>query len=110
MNILVSVLAIGLFVYFIEVVLYKMFAHEKSLNIALFSGPLFNAALICWSLMWLLPAIHLILFSPYLVGVSHRAIAMEVFLACGALSTIPSSAFGLAVAFCRGGKSAASGT
>ncbi len=100
-NILVSALSISVLVYFIEVILYKVFAREKSLNIALFSGPLFNASLMCWTLIWLLPALHLVVFPPYLVGISHRAIAMNVFRVCVALSTIPSSTLALAVAFGR---------
>jgi tetratricopeptide (TPR) repeat protein len=96
-----------LIAYLLEVALY-LYATSRSLKkAALSAGPLFNSFMIAWFLMLLLPALQLAMYYHSLGAAIDDADALREFLSGFiALSTIPISAAGLAIALARSSRSA----
>ena len=93
----VSAWITGLVVFVINLFAFRLVSGKPLKAIVLTSSS--TALFSVWCLHWLLPAIELFWLSPSVEQLSKRQLAADVYSLCSALSTIPSSLMGLAVAF-----------
>jgi tetratricopeptide (TPR) repeat protein len=102
-----SILCTALIAYVLEVVLYRVAKARNLKNTALSAGPLFNTFIIAWLLMFLLPTMQFAMNYRSLGAAIDNIDTIRFILSpCIALSTIPISAAGLAIALAQNSKSA----
>lgn len=95
-----SALYAGIVLFLLQFVLYKCVA-RKSLEFCTLTAT-FHSFIVVWALFYMLPFIHLLVFNMPVEGIIDRLLARDVFRICVALSTIPMSLAGLAIAIAPG--------